>query len=61
MPSLPQKPNNKVTAGALAGAIVTILLFVLGQFHVALDPSVATVVSTAISFVVAYLVKEPQQ
>lgn len=53
------KPTNKVTAGALAGAVVTILTFVAGQFlGVTVTPEIATGVTFVVSFVVSYFVKE---
>lgn len=52
------KPTNKVTAGALSAAIVTILTFVAGSTGVVVDPSIAAGLTLAVSFVVSYFVKE---
>lgn len=54
-----RKPTNKVTAGVLAGAVVTILTFVAGQFFgVSVSPEVATGLTTFVTFVVSYFTKE---
>lgn len=52
------KPTNKVTAGALSAAIVTILTFIAGASGIIVDPSVATGITLVVSFIVSYFVKE---
>lgn len=52
------KPTNKVTAAVLAGAVVTILTFVAGQFGIVITPEIATGATAIVSFIVSYFVKE---
>ena len=52
-------PVNKVTAGGLAGAITTILVFVLNTYALPstkqLTPDIAAAITTVFSFAAAYL------
>lgn len=53
------KPTNKVAAGALAGAIVAIVTWAAKTFaHVDISADAAIGLSTAITFVVQYLVPD---
>jgi F0F1-type ATP synthase assembly protein I len=48
-------PTNKVTAGGIAGAVVTVALGALDASGVHLDPTLAAAVVTVLGFVAAYL------
>lgn len=54
------KPTNKVTAQTLAGALITIALFVASSFNVKIPAEVALAGGTAIQFAVAYYVKDDE-
>ena len=55
-------PTNKVIAGGLAGAITTIIVFVLNNYVLRphqlteLDGTVSAAITTFLSFVVSYLI-----
>jgi hypothetical protein len=49
------KPQPKVAAGGAAGAVATIVVFVLGQAGVDVTPEVAAALATIISFAAGYL------
>jgi hypothetical protein len=48
-------PEKKVTAATLAGAIVTILIWILHLAHIKIPAEVATALTTIIVFVAGYL------
>jgi len=48
-------PEKKVTAATLAGAIVTILIWILHMAKIDMPAEVATALTTVIVFVAAYL------
>ncbi len=51
------KPTNKVAAGALAGGIVAVLMWITKTFSgVEVSPDAAVGLSTIITFMVQYLV-----
>jgi putative flippase GtrA len=51
------KPTQKVLAGAFAGAITTILVWVLKNFaHTDIPGEIAAAITTVLTFVVSYLV-----
>lgn len=55
-------PTNKVTAGALTGALMSILIWGLKEFaKIELPAEVAVGVSTLISFVVSYCIPNKEQ
>ena len=52
-------PVRKVTAGGIAGAITTVLVFVINTYVVPtkpITPEIAAALTTIISFAVSYLV-----
>ncbi len=51
------KPQRKVTAAGLGGAIAIVAVWTAGQFGLEVPPEVAAAVSTIFSFVAGYLVK----
>jgi hypothetical protein len=51
-----QAPDRKVTIGALAGALVVVLIFGVQQFGIVVPPEVAAAVTTLITFAISYLV-----
>ena len=52
-------PTNKIIAGALAGALTTILVWAIGYFaKVAIPPEVAAASTVILTFVTSYLVPE---
>lgn len=53
------KPNVKVTAGALAGALSIILVWAIGLVGLDIPPAVASALTVLITFGVSYLVTEP--
>jgi ABC-type enterobactin transport system permease subunit len=48
-------PEKKVTAATLAGAIVTILIWILHMAHINIPAEVATAITTVIVFVAGYM------
>ena len=51
-------PGRKVGAGALAGAVTVIGVYVAESFGAEVPPEVASAVTTVLSFVTSYLVRE---
>jgi hypothetical protein len=51
----PAAPTPKVISGISAGAIVTIIVYILGVFKINIPPEVATGATAVISFIVSYL------
>jgi hypothetical protein len=51
-------PSTKVTAGGAAGAIVTLIIFLIGFADVAIPPEVASAAVVLLSWPLAYLVRE---
>ena len=50
------QPVRKVTVGILAGAIVTVLIWILKQFgHINVASEVSTACTTIFTFVISYL------
>ncbi len=49
-------PTRKVTAGALAGAVTTILIAVLGRSGISLSNEVAVAITTVVTFVASYFI-----
>lgn len=49
-----EKPVAKVTAGALAGAVTVILVWVAGLAGVEIPPEVASAITTVLSFIAGY-------
>lgn len=55
-------PTQKVTAGALAGAIATIVVFILEKsFSFEIDDSVVVALTTLLTFLVSYFVPPSPQ
>lgn len=52
-------PNVKVTAGALAGALSVILVWLVGFAGVTVPPAVASAITVLLTFGVSYWVTEP--
>lgn len=51
--------NRKVSAGALAGALSVVVVWVLGEYaEVEIPPEVASAITTVFTFIVAYFVPE---
>jgi hypothetical protein len=48
-------PQPKVAAAGVAGALTTVLVFVVGQFGLELPAEVAAAVTALISFAAGYL------
>tara|TARA_R110002095_G_scaffold55543_1_gene47839 strand:+ start:2023 stop:2202 length:180 start_codon:yes stop_codon:yes gene_type:complete len=55
-----QKPNKKVQAGGLAGALTTLIIGVAGMAGVEVPAEVAAAATTLVFGLVAYFVPEPQ-
>lgn len=53
-----QTPTSKVTFGASAGAIVTVIVYVLGQFGYSIPPEVSASAVTIITFLTGYIKAE---
>jgi len=51
-------PTTKVAAGGIAGAITVLVVWILGMFHVAVPPEVASALTVIISFATSYFVRE---
>ena len=50
-------PAQKVTAGAVAGAVTTIVIWVLKAYaHIEVPGEIAAAITTVLTFVVAYVV-----
>ena len=53
-------PNTKVTAGALAGAAVTIIIWILeATMSTEIPAAVAAALVVVVSFGLSYFIKEP--
>lgn len=52
-----QKPHPKVTAGAIAGVVVTCLTAIASLYGIPVSPEAATVATLVVSFVVSYFKK----
>jgi hypothetical protein len=52
------KPTPKVAAGGAAGALTTIIVFILYRFGIEIPGDVALALSTLISFAAAWFTKE---
>jgi len=52
------RPNTKPTVGALAGAIVVVLVWILGMFSIAVAADAAAGLVVIVTFVASYLVPE---
>jgi hypothetical protein len=51
------KPAQKVTAGALAGAVTTIGIWLIKTFgHVEIPGEIGAAITTVLTFIVSYLV-----
>lgn len=57
-PAPSRTPTTKVTASALAGAAVVILIWIAGMFGLAVPPEVAGAGVVVLSFAAAYAVKD---
>lgn len=55
-----QAPNRKVSVGGLAGALSVILVAILRPIGIVLDAEVSSAMTTLLTFVTAYFVKEPE-
>lgn len=53
-----KRPSRKVTAGALAGALVTIAVYVGELFEVQVPAEVAASAVTVLTFATSYLVRD---
>lgn len=51
-------PTNKMTAVGISGALTVVLVYILGQFGVAMPVEVASAVTVLISFLSGYIVRE---
>ena len=52
----PMKPDRKVAAGGIAGALSIILVWGVGYADIVVPPEVASAVTVIIGFAVSYLV-----
>lgn len=50
------KPDRKVAAGGLAGALATVVVWVIGLFGVDVPGDVGAAIATILMFAVAYIV-----
>ena len=53
-----KRPTRKVTAGALAGALVTIAIYVGELFEIVVPADVAASAVTVLTFATSYLVRD---
>jgi putative flippase GtrA len=51
-------PSTKVAGGGIAGALIVLVVWILGLLHVAVPPEVASALTVIFSFVTSYLVRE---
>ena len=51
-------PSTKVAGGGLAGALIVLVVWILGLLHVAVPPEVASALTVIFSFATSYLVRE---
>ena len=54
-----ERPNKKVGAGALAGALAIVLIWVISLFGVEVPGAVGAAIATIFGFITAYYVPEP--
>lgn len=54
-------PNTKVSTGAVAGAIVTVIVAALDSYGVAVTPELAGALVVLIGFGISYLIPEPHE
>jgi hypothetical protein len=52
------QPTKKVGSGAIAGAIVVLIMWVLAINHIDIPPTVATAIPVVVTFAVSWLVAE---
>ena len=50
--------NRKVAAGGLGGALVIVIVAILGGLHIVVDPSAAVAAGTLVTFAISWLVPE---
>lgn len=50
-----RKPQPKVVAGGVAGAISIVLVYALGEAGISIPPEVASAITTILSFAGGYL------
>ena len=53
-----QTPSRKVGSGALAGALSIVLVWVLGQLGYSLPAEVSSGLTTIVTFITSYFVRE---
>lgn len=53
-------PTRKVTGGAVAGAVSILLVWLLGVMGIALPPEVSSAVTTLVTFVTSWFVKDAE-
>jgi hypothetical protein len=51
-------PTAKVSVGILAASLTTLLLPILGQVHITVQPAQAAALTTLVTFVIQYMVPE---
>ena len=56
-----QTPNKKVGAGALAGALAIVLIWIVSLFGVEVPGAVGAAIATILGFITAYYVPEPSK
>ncbi len=51
-------PSTKVAGGGIAGALVVVVVWILGLLHLAVPPEVASALTVIISAATSYFVRE---
>jgi hypothetical protein len=51
-------PTRKVAAGGVGGALVIVLVGILGGFHIHIDAASASAATTLVTFAISWLVPE---
>ena len=51
-------PSTKVAGGGVAGALIVLVVWILGLLHVPVPPEVASALTVIISFVTSYFVRQ---
>ena len=51
-------PSTKVAGGGVAGALIVLVVWILGLLHVAVPPEVASALTVIFSFATSYFVRE---
>lgn len=51
-------PSTKVAGGGVAGALIVLVVWILGLLHVAVPPEVASALTVIVSFATSYFVRE---